>query len=140
MPALDFSCDFGKRALERLQNEQIVWLTTIGPNGSPQPSPVWFLWEHDSVLIFSQPNTPKLKAIDRNGSVSLNFNSTEHDDDVVVLQGAAEYLKGGPRATEYPVYIEKYAGGKASLGMTAHSFASSYSEQIRVLPPWMRGF
>jgi len=139
MADLDFSSEFGKRVLDRLLHEQINWLTTTSPSGMPQPSPVWFLWDDDSILIFSQPNTPKLKAIDRDVSVSLNFNSSESGGDVVVFQGAAEYIESGPRATEYPVYIEKYAGGMASLGMTAETFAGSYSEHIRVVPRRMRG-
>jgi len=137
---LDFSTEFGKRVQKRLEHEQIVWLTTIAPSGGPQPSPVWFLWHEDTVLIFSQPNTPKVRAIEKSGTVSLNFNSTEHGGDVVVISGVAEHLKGGPPATDYPDYIEKYAEGLTSLGMTAEGFAASYSEHILVVPHRMRGF
>ena len=37
----DFSSDFGKRAEARLQHEAVAWLTTVGGDGTPQPSPVW---------------------------------------------------------------------------------------------------
>lgn len=140
MTNLDFSTDFGKRVLKRLETEQVIWLTTTSPKGFPQPSPVWFLWHEDTVLIFSQPNTPKLKSIERSGNVSLNFNSTEHGGDVVVISGVAEHIEGGPRANSYPAYIEKYRDGLVSLNMRPDDFAGSYSEHIRVEPQRMRGF
>lgn len=140
MSGIDFSSDIGKRALSRLEDEQIVWLTTTSPNGTPQPSPVWFLWDDGAILIFSQPNTPKLKAIWRNERVSLNFNSTEHGGDVVILQGSAEIAGDDPPATAYPAYLAKYAGGMESLKLSPEAFAAEYSELIRVLPDRLRGF
>lgn len=140
MPGIDFNSAFGKRALSRLENEQINWLTTTSPNGTPQPSPVWFLWEEGAILIFSQPATPKLKAIGRNDRVSLHFNSTEHGGDVVILQGSAEIVGNDPPATSYPDYVAKYAGGLESLNLSPEGFASEYSQLIRILPDRLRGF
>jgi hypothetical protein len=44
---LDLTTDFGKRAAERLAKEKVIWLTTVGVDGAPQPNPVWFVWESD---------------------------------------------------------------------------------------------
>ena len=63
MPPIDFTTEFGQRALKRLQDEQVIWLSTTSPNGTPQPSPVWFVWKDDRVLIYSQPDTPKIRGI-----------------------------------------------------------------------------
>lgn len=35
-----------------LESTAIAFISTIGPNGAPQTTPQWFLWEHD-VLHFS---------------------------------------------------------------------------------------
>jgi PPOX class probable F420-dependent enzyme len=49
---LDPSSEFGARAARRLREEKLAWLTTVGPNGTPQPVPVLFLWNgEDSILI-----------------------------------------------------------------------------------------
>ena len=40
-------------ALERLATEKIGWLTTVDPDGQPQASPIWFLWDDGEVLLFS---------------------------------------------------------------------------------------
>ena len=39
----EFTGEFGQRAAERLRTEEVIWLTTVGNDGMPQPSPVWFL-------------------------------------------------------------------------------------------------
>ena len=37
-------------AVERLERELILWLTTVTPAGQPQTSPVWFLWADGEIL------------------------------------------------------------------------------------------
>ena len=135
-----FEGEFGERAARRLRDEQVVWLTTVGRDGTPQPSPVWFLWEDGAVLIYSQPNTPKVRNIARNGQVALSFNSDEHGGDVVILTGTAEALDGGPQASGNAAYLAKYAGGLDSLKLTPEAFAAEYSMPIRVTPTKLRGF
>jgi PPOX class probable F420-dependent enzyme len=39
----------------RLREEKVAWLTTVGQNGRPYPAPVWFLWDGQAFLIYSQP-------------------------------------------------------------------------------------
>ena len=72
---LDQSTEFGARVARRLESEHVAWLTTVRADGQPQPSPVWFLWDGDSILIYSRPNQPKLRNIAGNPKVSLSFNS-----------------------------------------------------------------
>jgi hypothetical protein len=40
---IDTSTEFGARATRHIDDDQIIWLTTVGPDGTPQPSPIWFL-------------------------------------------------------------------------------------------------
>src|SRR5207248_8835730 len=63
---LDTTTPFGARAARRLADDVIGWLVTVNRAGAPQPSPVWFLWDDDGLLIYSQPGTPKLRNIARN--------------------------------------------------------------------------
>ena len=37
----DPSTPFGERVQRRLREELLVWLTTVGRDGAPQPNPVW---------------------------------------------------------------------------------------------------
>jgi hypothetical protein len=38
------------RVAQRLREDAVIWLTTVAANGTPQPNPVWFLWDGHSVL------------------------------------------------------------------------------------------
>lgn len=140
MLEIDESTEFGARVERRLAEEQIIWLTTAGADGTPQPSPVWFLWQEGHVLIYSEPNTPKLRNIARQPRVALSFNSTSSGGDVVILTGLAEILSDAPLADAVPAYREKYRTGIAGLGMTPEQFATSYYTAIRVTPEKLRGF
>ena len=48
---IDTQSEFGKRAARRLKDELIYWLVTTAPDGTPQPSPVWALWDGETFLI-----------------------------------------------------------------------------------------
>ena len=52
---LDVTTEWGQHAEQRLRTNIIGWLTTVGSDGRPYTVPVWFLWEGNTVLIFSQP-------------------------------------------------------------------------------------
>ena len=61
---IDTSTPFGERADRRLRDEKLAWLTTTSADCTPQPVPVWFLWDRPaSFLIYSRPDTAKLRNI-----------------------------------------------------------------------------
>jgi PPOX class probable F420-dependent enzyme len=137
---LDTSTEFGARVARRLAEEEIIWLTTVSPAGRPLPSPVWFLWEQERLLIYSQPGTPKLRNVALNPAVSLHFNSDHEGGDVVILAGRATFDPNQPPADDMPPYLAKYRAAIERIGMTPTSFAESYSEAIWVVPEGVRGF
>jgi PPOX class probable F420-dependent enzyme len=136
---IDTSTDFGQRVAGHLENDQVVWLTTVNPDQTPQPSPVWFLWDGDTVLIYSQPGTPKLRNIAQRPRVSLSFNSTPQGGDVVILTGDAWIDSDTPPASKVPTYVEKYTGGIQSIGMSPEDFTQAFSVPVRVRPTSLRG-
>lgn len=137
---IDTNTPFGARVARRLNDEKIIWLTTVRPNGTPEPSPVWFLWNGSEVVIYSQQNRQKLKDIAQNPRVALSFNTTPTGGDVVILTGEARIDQSAPPATGLPGYVEKYRDEIADIDMTPDSFAGDYSVQIRVTPRKLRGF
>lgn len=138
---IDLTTDFGQKAKRHLDEEYFIWFTTVGADLTPQPRPVWFIWEEDSFLIFSQPGAHKVAHIEENPRVALHFNTDEKaDEDVIVFLGEAELLRGAPPAHEVPAYLEKYETGIKDLGMTPASFSRDYSLAIRVKPARIRGW
>ena len=122
----------------RLADEKVIWLTTVGQDGSPQPNPVWFLWEGETVLTFSRPDAKRLAHIKRNPRVSLHLNCTRTGGDVTVLTGRAEVLEDDP--TAYPDYVVKYRTDIEGISGTVEAFAKEYSVPTRVVVDRARGF
>lgn len=140
MPFFDASTDYGQRVKRRLEEETVIWLTTVAGSGQPLPVPVWFLWDGDSeVLIYSQPDTPKLRNIAARPKVALNFDSDGSGGDIVRFEGEAHEDPAAPIATEVDAFIEKYRDGIDRLGSTPDAFATHYSAAIRVQLTKVRG-
>ena len=112
---------------------------TVNGRGAPQPSPVWFLWDDGSLLLYSQPDTAKLRNISANPRVALHLNDDGRGSDVVILSGRAA-VSDDPPAHEIPAYVAKYAGLIQGNGWTPESFASDYSVPVRVALTGLRGF
>lgn len=136
---LDPTSEFGARALRRLQHEHVIWLTTVSQNGQPEPSPVWFVWDGETFLTYSQPNAPKVRNIASRPLVALNFNTDALGDDVVVVTGDARISNEDPPLDQVPAYMDKYRDVWPS-GMTPAATAAEYSAAIRVRPTKVRGF
>jgi PPOX class probable F420-dependent enzyme len=137
---IDTSSEFGARVARRLTEDRIGWLTTVGSDGTPQPSPIWFLWDGETVLIYSQSNAPKLRHIRANPRVSLHLDGDTHGGDIVILTGEAHIDEHTPPAHQVPAYLEKYTAGiTTGLGMTPERFAGEYSVAIRFTPGRLRG-
>lgn len=136
---LDTNTAFGQRAARRLREETIGWLVTVRADGTPQPSPIWFLWENGEFLIYSQPDQQKLRNIARNPKVALHLDGDGRGGDIVIVTGEARIDHDAPPANVVPAYVAKYQPGFTRIGMTAEEFARSYSVAIRVTPTAIRG-
>jgi PPOX class probable F420-dependent enzyme len=136
---LDESTEFGQRAARRLREERIAWLTTVSPRGMPQPVPVWFLWDGDaSVLLYSQPDTPKLRNIAENPRISLHLDGNGRGGDIVICVGKAR-VSDDPSADQVEEYLEKYAEPIERNRWTPESFAADYSVPMRIDVSRIRG-
>ena len=123
---------------ERLEGELVAWMTTVDSAGQPQTSPVWFLVEHEDIVIYSLDGTPRTRNIRANPRVCLNLNSTPAGGEVVIIEGTAEVIEDGPRAIEDERYVAKYQTAMKDLGMTPGSFAAEYPVRIHVQPTRLR--
>jgi PPOX class probable F420-dependent enzyme len=137
---IDLESDLGKHVHERLMNETVIWLTTVSSDGTPQPNPVWFFWNGDSFIIYTPPNTAKLKNIKSNPQVSLHFEgATPLGGDVAVFIGKAE-VEASPLEPD-PGYIGKYSKiATEEWGRTVEDLFEEYSTLILVRPIRLRGF
>lgn len=134
---LDRSTPRGQHADERLRREPVIWLTTVSAEGQPQSSPVWFLWDGDTVLIYSRPGG-KVRNVAVNPKVALHLSDNGTGSDIVTLEGIAAVTDGAPPADQNSAYLEKYREGIARIGMTPERFAATYHVAIQVRPTRFR--
>ena len=138
---IDFTSDFGRAARRHIDEEYVIWLTTVDSNLTPQPRPVWFIWDQDSFLIFSQAKAYKVAHVKKNPKVALHFNTDETGDKhVIVFTGEASIDTGCPPAHLVPAYFEKYKDDIAALDMTPDGFSREYSIPLRIRPAEVRGW
>ena len=135
---IDPSTEKGARVAARLTDEIVAWLVTVAPDGTPVPTPVWFWWDGETLLVYSQPDKPKLRNIGANPRIAVALRTDEVGDDLVVITGEAAVDEAAPVALELPRYIEKYADEIARLGSNPDEFSAGYSVPIRIRPTRFR--
>jgi len=135
---IDTTTPFGERAARRLREEGLGWLVTVSPAGQPQPSRVWFLWDGDTVLLYSRPDAPKLRNIAANPRVALHLDGDDVGGNLVILHGTARVVDG-PAADTVPAYVDKYDARMARNGWSPADFAALYSVPLRIDPARLLG-
>ena len=137
---LDPSKPAHARAAERLGREPIAWLTTVRADGQAQSSPVWFLWDGRTFLLYSQPGAQKVRNLAVNPKVALHLGDDGDGGDIVTVEGTATVEPGTPRADRVEGYLAKYGAAIEALGYEAGPFARTYSTAIRVRPTRIRAW
>jgi len=102
----------------------------------PQTSLVWFWWDGDAFVIYSQPGTPKLANIARHPGVGLNLDAMGRGkEEVTIIACTASVDETMRAAIDHDDYREKYRDLiENELGMTLEQFSEVYSVPIRVIP------
>ena len=135
---IDPETEKGARADERLRADSVAWLVTVSADGAPVPTPVWFWWDGESIIVYSEPDKPKLRHIAANPRVSFALRTDELGDEITVVSGIAAIDESIPAADQLSGYVEKYAGLIARLGADPASFAGAYAVPIRTRPTKLR--
>ena len=135
---LDPSKQGHDRAESRLRSEPIVWLTTVRADGQAQATPVWFLWDGETFLLYSQPGAQKVRNLAANPKVALHLDDDGSGGDVVTVEGTATVEPDTPRADRVDGYLAKYQTAIEALGYEPGPFARTYSTAIRVRPTRVR--
>ncbi len=119
---------------QRLRSAVIIWLNTVRADGRPHSVAVWFLWDGEQFLIFSQPKTQKVRNVRQNPHVVLALDNTANGSDVIVIEGTAELITDPNVNATIAAYSEKYASELRSMGMTAEGMSKDFSQGIRITP------
>lgn len=136
---IDESTAFGAQVARHLREDRVAWLTTVTPAGAPLPAVIWFLFDNtDNVLMYSKPDTPRLRNLAANPKVALHFDGDGSGGDIVVLSGEAT-IGGAAAANEIPAFVEKYRWGFERLRITPEQFAQRYPVPVVIRLTKVRG-
>ncbi|HEV3359170.1 MAG TPA: TIGR03667 family PPOX class F420-dependent oxidoreductase [Pseudonocardiaceae bacterium] len=131
---------FGERVHRRLADEQIIWLTTVGKDGTPQPNPIWFVHEDDHVLVYNGGGVKRIAHIAANPRVALNLDGDGKGSDIVVITGTARVVDDVPAPHENPAFVAKYRAGMERMYGTIEHFTETHPVAIRIDFGKVRGF
>ena len=128
---LDLKTEFGGRVNKRLLEDDVIWFTTVSPNGNPTPNPIWFFWDGEMIIVYSQPDSYRVRNIKQNPMVSLNLQGADAlGHNVIIINGEAslnpDYKK------PHSGYVTKYLKLLPAMHMTADELAAAYSVEILV--------
>jgi PPOX class probable F420-dependent enzyme len=129
---LDLAQSFHAHVDHRLRTEPIIWLTTASASGRPHMVPMWFLWDGRSVLLFSLPNTRKLRNIAANSAIVLALEAADQGYDVVIIEGRATFIDDPLISGAMPAFVEKYAS--VPRRWPPEEWAQKFSCTISVAP------
>ena len=93
-----------------LTSKAVAFVSTIGPRGEPQTTPLWFLWRDDAVHISLVEGRQKLKNLRRDPRISVAIVDPAEPTRYLEVRGHIDGLTPDPeRALERDVAI-KYVG------------------------------
>lgn len=128
---IDRNDERGGHAASRLESERVGWLTTVGGDGTPVSSPVWFLWNDEELFLYSLESARARNIGDR-ARVSFHLDGNGMGGDIVVLEGTAHIDEDAPSAAENEEYLAKYKPVMDAREWSPEWFASRYKVPLRV--------
>jgi PPOX class probable F420-dependent enzyme len=123
--------DFTQEVSDRLASDKYGWLTTVARSGQPVPRLIGFYFDGTDVIVYSEPNTAKVRHIRNHPRVSLNLESDGNRSGIIVLGGVARVDAADVDPRQDEEYEAKYGEYVASLGIDTE-FLAAYSTRLRI--------
>ena len=119
-----------------MKTNHLIWLVTVNQRNEPKPTLAWYWWDGSTVLIYSQPEKPKLRNIAANPNVALHLDAERDGSEEVTIVSATAVVDRSVRSvSRHPEYRDKYSHRITDgLNMTVDEFSSLYSVPILVTP------
>lgn len=135
---IDLTTEFCQPVDQRLRDEEVIWFTTVTPDGVAPPNTIWFFWDGESIILYRQPGSYRIRNIQHNPKVTLNLERADvSGHHVEVIQGEAQlkpnYLK------PHLGYEKKYSKFLLEMNWTIAQLVADYSVAITIRPSRLRG-
>jgi PPOX class probable F420-dependent enzyme len=84
-----------------LRSKAFAHLATIGPDGAPQSSPTWFLWDGERIMFTHTTTRQKYRNIQRDPRVAVSITDVEAPYAYAELRGRVERIEPDPTGAFY---------------------------------------
>jgi PPOX class probable F420-dependent enzyme len=124
---------------QRLDDERIIWMTTVKPDGQPQSAPVWFVRHDDEIRVWSLDGY-RVANLEHNPKVSLHLNDNGRGGEVVIIEADATIEHDLGPSSQDRAYVERYQHFMDENGWTWGWFDANYPVPIRIQPTRIRAW
>lgn len=136
----DSGTPFGARVRRRLGEEHVIWMITVGRDGTPQPNPVGFLLQDDgSILTYNSAAAHRIAHVAERPHVALHLDGDGAGGDIVVLAGTARRADDAPPPHHNPGWIAKYGDELARTFGSVEAFGARFPVPLRIEITRVRG-
>ena len=127
---------FGPRASieSALERQDVVWLSSIRPDGRPHLVPVWFVWCDGLIVVFSKPDAQKVRNLLSDPRAMVAIGEPTADFDIELIEAEADVAPGPSDKTARERFAWKYGAALARAASSVEEFAAVYSQSIRLRP------
>jgi PPOX class probable F420-dependent enzyme len=91
-----------------LHSVTLATLGTLGPNGEPQSSPMWFLWDGEYIKFTHTTERQKYLNIKRDPRVAVSIFDPDNIYSYAEFRGKVEKIEEDPTGAFYDVLAEHY--------------------------------
>ena len=117
-----------------LERDDVVWVSSIRPDGRPHVVPVWFIWDDGSIVVFSKPSAQKVRNFRRDPRAMVAVGAPTPGFDIELIEADADLSPGPTDETARGRFAAKYETALARAATTVEEFAAVYSQSIRLRP------
>jgi PPOX class probable F420-dependent enzyme len=111
--------------LPLLESTAVAFVSTIGPRGEPQTTPLWYLWRDGRVWISLVEGRQKLRNLRRDPRISVVVVDPADPTWYVELRGRVDALTPDPDLDLERAVAEKYRGHHVDPEPGTPRFATS---------------
>jgi PPOX class probable F420-dependent enzyme len=117
----------------RLEQESILWVTTVRKDGQPQTHPVWFVLDGDEILVWSI-NGKRIENLATNDKVSAHVSDDGRGSKVLTIEATAKVDESRGPAQKHAKYVDRYQGFIDEYEWTWDFFDATYNVPVVITP------
>jgi len=125
-----------KEELQKFLSQPLIArLAIVRANGTPQVSPMWFLYEDGVMYMSTRPERAKVKHLKANPQVAVVVDVMESPlkNKVVTLEGTAEIQTTGVKEMTTKIY-KKYMGEEGAATPAAQQNINTPRVLLKITP------